>query len=441
MTIPLDHTHEMHTRSWIEAANDERSDFPIQNLPICVFRPSGSEALRPGVGIGDQVIDLARATGDGLLKDLPEPIAHALTRPRLNELFALGRGALTTLRHGVWALVEAGYKRRTEVPLLPQSAVEFAPPCEVGDYTDFFSSLNHAMNTFNLFRPGQTFLPNFKHLPIAYHGRASSIVMHGTPIQRPLGQFRPSPDGPPEFGPSRKIDFEVELGFYIASGNPLGRRIALDDAESHLAGVSILNDWSARDVQAWESQPLGPFLSKNFASSVAPWVVTLDALAPFRAPLVPRAPGDPSPMAYLQSEANQARGAFDVRIETFLQTEDMRADGTAPVCISRAAFARDAWWTPAQMVAHHTVNGCNLRPGDFLGTGTISGPEDGTQGSLLELTYGGARPIQLPRAQSRTFVEDGDEITLVAWCERPGYRRIGLGRCTSRILPAMENCA
>jgi len=438
MSRTLDHTHDASARSWVDAANAARSDFPLQNLPLCMFRPAPRLGLRAGIGIGDQVVDLGLAANTGLLEGLPGGVVDALQRPRLNELFALGPAAMTGLRHAVWRTLEAGYARRDEVPLSSMAAAEFGLPCEVGDYTDFFSSLNHAMNTFRLFRPGQVFLPNFKHLPIAYHGRASSIVPSGTPVMRPLGQVRPHPEELPQFGPSRKFDFEVELGFYVGTGNALGTRIALDDAEQHLAGVSLLNDWSARDVQAWESQPLGPFLSKNFASTVAPWVVTLDALVPFRAPLVAREAGDPAAQGYLHSQANGARGAFDIRIDTLLQTPAMREAGEPPARISQAVFARDAWWTPAQMVAHHTVNGCNLRPGDLIGSGTISGPEDGMQGSILELTHGGSRPISLPRGETRAYLEDGDEVTLVAWCERPGFRRIGLGRCTGLILPAEE---
>lgn len=438
MSRTLDHTHDLDARSWVDAANDERSDFPLQNLPLCLFRPFPGLAMRAGIGIGDQVLDLGLAASGGLLEGLSDEILGALKGSRLNELFALGADAMTALRRAAWKVLEAGYARRDEVPLSPMAAAEFGLPCEVGDYTDFFSSLNHAMNTFRLFRPGQVFLPNYRHLPIAYHGRASSIVASGTPVVRPLGQARPHPEKPPQFGPSRKIDFEVELGFYVGTGNALGTRIALDAAEQHLAGVSLLNDWSARDLQAWESQPLGPFLSKNFASTVSPWVVTLDALAPFRAPLVAREADDPEPQDYLRATLNDASGAFDIRIDTLLQTQAMREAGAPPVRISQAKFARDAWWTPAQMVAHHTVNGCNLRPGDLIGTGTISGPEDGTQGSILELTHGGAKPISLPNGETRAFVEDGDEVTLVAWCERPGFRRIGLGRCTGRIAPAGE---
>ncbi|MBH2010638.1 MAG: fumarylacetoacetase, partial [Xanthomonadaceae bacterium] len=377
------------------SANLPECDFPLQSLPLCVFSQS-NDATRPGVGIGDQVLDLRLALP--LMDAIGADIAHALQSPRLNALFALGRPALLSLRHAVWRLLEEGSAQREAACacLLPQAALAFSVPCEIGDYTDFFSSLNHAMNTFRLFRPGQVFLPNFKHLPIAYHGRASSIVASGVPLRRPLGQLRPDPEQPPVFGPSRKLDIEVELGFYVGPGNALGEAIAQDDAEAHMVGFSVLNDWSARDVQAFESQPLGPFLSKNFLSSVSPWVVTLDALAPFRAPLAAREAGDPASLPYLESPANTRAGAFDIQMETRLQTRSMREQGLAPACITTARFSRDAWWTPAQMLAHHTVGGCNLRPGDFVGSGTISGPDDGTQGSLLELTHGGAKPLTLP---------------------------------------------
>lgn len=433
----LDHTHNPKTLSWLASANADGADFPLQNLPLCLFSLVNTPT-RPGVGIGDQVLDLRMALQ--YMPGIGEDITHALQSPRLNELFGLGRSALQRLRHAVFTLLAEGAMQQESVKacLRPQADLEFSVPCEIGDYTDFFSSLNHAMNTFRLFRPGQVFLPNFKHLPIAYHGRASSIVASGVTMRRPLGQVRPDAERPPIFAASRKLDMEVELGFYVGPGNALGEAIALDDAEAHMVGFSILNDWSARDVQAFESQPLGPFLSKNFLSSVSPWVVTLDALAPFRAPLATREKDDPESLGYLNSAANNTAGAFDIRIDTLLQTQAMRDQNLVPTRISTAQFARDAWWTPAQMLAHHTVGGCNMRPGDFVGSGTISGPVDGTQGSLLELTHGGAQPIMLPNGESRCFLEDGDEITMHAWCARNGYRSIGLGQCTTRILPARK---
>ncbi|SIR72819.1 fumarylacetoacetase [Pseudacidovorax sp. RU35E] len=437
-----DHTHAPDTFSWVASANAADSDFPLQNLPLCVFRPSDAPAHAPGrigVGIGDRVLDLPRAAL--LLPELPPALVQALQAPRLNGLLAQGRPALRQLRHAVWALLRAGDDRQVQAEplLLPQAEVSFGLPCDIGDYTDFFASHNHARNTFNLFRPGQVFLPNFTHLPIAYHGRSSSVVESGRPVVRPWGQTVQAAGGQPEFGPSRKLDFEVELGFHVTTGNPHGERVALVEAEQFLGGVSVLNDWSARDVQAFESQPLGPFLSKNFSSSLAPWVVTLDALEPFRAPRLPRAADAPPLQSYLEGALDAARGAFDIRLDTFLQSAAMRGAGMAPVRISTACFARDVCWTPAQMVAHHTVGGCNLRPGDLIGTGTISGRDQGTEGSMLELTANGARPLQLPDGETRAFLHDGDEITITAWCEREGFRRIGLGRCTARIQPARSH--
>lgn len=430
----LDHTHDPAVRSWLTSANADGADFPLQNLPLGIVRE------RPAIAIGDQWLDIPAALDARLLTSLSPQLHAALKQPRLNALFALGNSALTHLRHAAFALLKEGNAQATSVSRCLQPLAGATPelPCDIGDYTDFFASLNHAHNTFNLFRPGQVFLPNYKHLPIAYHGRSSSIFAAPKDFARPMGQIRSNPEAAPVFAPSRKLDFEIELGFYVGAGNAHGDPVVLDDAEQHLAGVCILNDWSARDVQAWESQPLGPFLSKNFVSAVSPWVVTLDALAPFRTPLVAREPQDPAPMPYLDSPRNAAQGAFDIRIETQLRTASMREAGIAPAVISRAQFARDTWWTPAQMVTHHTVGGCNLRPGDLIGSGTVSGPASGTEGSMLELTWGGTRPVALPNGEKRSFLEDGDEVTISAWCERKGHRRIGLGQCTGRILPARK---
>jgi len=430
----LDHSHDFAARSWLGSANAAGADFPLQNLPL------GIVGGRSAIAVGDRWLDLSAALDAGLLGASPENLQAALRRPKLNALFALGRGALTALRHAAFDLLREGSEQADVAAqcLRPLEGAVPELPCDIGDYTDFFASLNHAHNTFNLFRPGQVFLPNYKYVPIAYHGRSSSIFAAPKDFARPLGQIRPDPESPPVFSPSRMLDFEVELGFYVGAGNTHGSAVSIDKAEQHLAGVCILNDWSARDVQAWESQPLGPFLSKNFISAVSPWVVTLDALEPFRAPLVTRGAGDPPPMSYLAGEHNAALGAFDIRIETLLQTAAMREAGVAPAVVTRAQFARDTWWTPAQMVAHHTVGGCNLRPGDLIGSGTVSGPEPGTEGSLLEITWGGARPVVLPSGERRAFLEDGDEVTIKAWCEREGLRRIGLGQCTGRVLPARE---
>ncbi|HWH85126.1 MAG TPA: fumarylacetoacetase [Burkholderiaceae bacterium] len=429
----LDLTHDAATRSWVASANREGVDFPLQNLPL------GVVGGRAAVAIGDQHLDLHSALDAGLLAVLPPELQAALRQPRLNALFAHGRAGLATLRHALFALLRDGSADAALAAtcLRPLSGATPDLPCDIGDYTDFFASLNHARNTFKLFRPGQVFLPNYKYLPIAYHGRSSSLFAAPKNPRRPRGQIRPDPDAAPLFAASRKLDFEVELGFFVGRGNAHGTSVSADDAEAHLAGVCILNDWSARDVQAWESQPLGPFLSKNFFSAVSPWVVTLDALEPFRAAPVARAADDPEPMAYLRSKRNAERGAFAIHIETSLQSAAMRETGVGPVIVSRADFARDVWWTPAQMVAHHTVGGCNLRSGDLLGSGTISGPAPGSEGSLLELTWGGSRPLTLPTGEQRSFLLDGDEVTIAAWCERAGYRRIGLGQCTGRVEPCI----
>ncbi|WP_288251463.1 fumarylacetoacetase [uncultured Hydrogenophaga sp.] len=434
----MDHTHNPEAVSWLNTANQPESDFPLQNLPLCLFDRDSGDGPAAGMGIGDQVLNLRRARP---LLDLPASIGEALSASRLNALFALGRPALTALRHAAWSLLErdSQHSVAARACLVPQADVRLLLPCDVGDYTDFFASLHHARNTFNLFRPGQVFLPNFQHLPIAYHGRASSIVVSGHALRRPLGQTRDTPVQNPKFGPTRKLDFEVELGVYVGRGNALGEAISIDEAEQHMAGVSILNDWSARDVQAFESQPLGPFLSKNFLSSVAPWVVSLDALEPFRSAPAPREEGAPPLQAYLDSITHRAKGAFDIHIETRLQTQAMRDQGLSPERVSHASAARDLYWTPAQMFAHHTVGGCNLRTGDFLGSGTISGPDAGTEGSLIELTHGGTQAITLPNGERRTFLEDGDEVSMHAWCERPGFRRIGLGRCLTRITNARSS--
>ena len=430
----LDRTHDSATRSWLASANAQDADFPLQNLPL------GIVSGRLATAVGDQWLDVGAVLDAGLLASLAPAVHAALRQPRLNALFGLGRGALAALRHAIFDLLREGSTHAAAVArcLRPLAGATHELPCDIGDYTDFFASLNHAHNTFNLFRPGQVFLPNYKHVPIAYHGRSSSIFASPKDFARPLGQIKPDPEGAPVFAPSRKLDFEIEMGFFVGAGNAHGNAVHIDEAEQHLAGVCILNDWSARDVQAWESQPLGPFLSKNFVSAVSPWVVTLDALEPYRAPLVAREVGDPAPMPYLASAHNAAHGAFDIRIETLLQTAAMREAGMVPVVVTRAQFARDTWWTPAQMVAHHTVGGCNLRPGDLIGSGTVSGPDPGTEGSLLEITRGGARPIALPGGETRAFLHDGDEVTIRAWCEREGYRRIGLGQCTGRVLPARE---
>ncbi|MBL0419123.1 fumarylacetoacetase [Ramlibacter sp. AW1] len=430
-----------HERSWVQEANLAGADFPLANLPLCVFgERAGAGDPRIGAGIGAAVLDLRAAGAAGLLGALDDATAEAMQAASLNPLFALGRPAWRAVRAGVAALLREGAsgERQARSMLRPMDAVEFALPAAIGDYTDFFTSYNHAYNAGALFRPDSPVFPNFHSLPIAYHGRASSIVVSGTPVVRPKGQARRGAGSVETvFGPTRRLDFEMELGAFIGPGNPLGRSIAADRAEDHIAGLCLVNDWSARDVQAWETQPLGPFLGKNFATSISPWVVSLDALEPYRVARAPRRAGQPPLHDYLLGTAEGGPSTFEIRTEVQLSTARMREQGLAPVVLSRALFSRDGDWAFSQMVAHHTVNGCNLRPGDLIGSGTISGPDRGTEGCLLELTRGGAEPLALPGGETRAFLQDGDELTLTAYCERPGLPRIGFGRCTGTVLPAL----
>jgi fumarylacetoacetase len=320
--------------------------------------------------------------------------------------------------------------------LVPIADAELLCPDEIGDYTDFYASIHHAMNVGSMFRPDSPLLPNYKWMPIGYHGRASSIVVSGTPVRRPSGQLRDTPDGPPIVGPTRRLDYELEVGVYIGRGNDLGSPIAIDDVDQHIFGFTLVNDWSARDIQTWEYQPLGPFLAKSFATTVSPWIVTADALEPFRVRATPRPPRDPAPLPYLFSKADQERGGFDITLEVFLVTERMRAEGTAPFLVSRGTFA-EMYWTMAQLVAHHTSNGCNLRAGDLLASGTVSGPTDESRGSLLERTWRGSRPLRLSTGETRTFLDDGDEVQFRAYCQREGFTRIGFGECRGVISPAI----
>ena len=436
-------TTDPHLVSWVESANDPATDFPIQNLPFGVFRRAGSDEMpRVGVAIGDQVLDLCACVGEGLLGGLAEsPVALACAAPTLNPLMALGRPQVTALRQQVSRVLTAGasptrYDReRAARILVPMAEAELFVPADVGDYTDFYASVHHATNVGRLFRPDQPLLPNYKWVPIGYHGRASSLVPSGTPVRRPVGQRRRPDDAVPTVGPTRMLDYELELGAFVGPGNALGTRIGIDDAEGQLFGLVLVNDWSARDVQAWEYQPLGPFLSKSFATTVSPWVVTLDALEPFRVPAAARPAGDPAPLPYLLGIVDQARGGFAVTVEAWLRTARMREAGEPAVRLSRGSFA-DMYWTLAQMLTHHASNGCNLRPGDLLASGTISGPTPDARGCLLELTTRGAEPVALPGGEARGFLEDGDEMLLRAHCEREGARRIGFGECRGVVTPA-----
>ena len=421
----------------MSSANDPRGDFPIQNLPLAVCRRAGSvEAFRGGVAIGDQVLDLGALQAARPFAGLAAQALAAAARSTLNELMGQGAAPRAALRTALSEALRTGsaQEARLRALLIPQSAVEYALPAEVGDYTDFYASIHHATAVGRLFRPDNPLLPNYKWVPIAYHGRASSLRVSGYDVARPMGQVLPAGGAQPELAPTRRLDYELEVGIYIGRGNELGRPVPLAEAEEHVFGLCLLNDWSARDVQSWEYQPLGPFLAKNFATSVSPWIVTLEALAPYRAPWT-RPSAEPPPLAYLDDVQVRRAGAFDLELEVWLDTARMRASGLAPQRLSHANF-RDSWWTVSQMLTHHTVNGCNLRPGDLLGSGTQSGPKPEEAGSLLELSAAGKRAIALAGGESRTFLEDGDRVTFRAWCERAGFARIGFGALTGTVLPA-----
>jgi fumarylacetoacetase len=424
-----DETHAPTLRSWVASAEEPDTDFPIQNLPYGRFRRlNRDEPWRIGVAIGDQVLDLAGAASEGRWE---ADVAKMLAPLAAGDLAALmGRPSADRrrLRSSLSRAlrIEGGQPQRLASSLVPQAAVELSLPCRIGDYTDFYTGIHHATAVGKLFRPDHPLLPNYKHIPIGYHGRSSSIVVSGTPVRRPHGQLQAGPDAP-TFGPSRRLDYELELGFLVGPGNALG--------DEHLFGVVLLNDWSARDMQAWEYQPLGPFLSKNFATTISPWVVTLEALAPFRARLE-RPSGDPKPLPYLDDERDRECGAIDIELQVWLQTAAHQQAGKPGVRVSSANARQAAYWTPAQLIAHHTSGGCNLQPGDLLGSGTLSGPLPGQSGSLLELTRGGREAIDLDDGQTRTFLADGDVVTLRARCSRPGARRIGFGPCAGNVTEA-----
>ncbi|MEO6060991.1 MAG: fumarylacetoacetase [Thermoflexales bacterium] len=420
MNTGVDQTHNPALQSWVESANDPATDFPIQNLPFGRFRGDDDADWHIGVAIGDQVLDLRAARliashdMNRLMRLLPE--SRRILRQAISEGLRVGSAQQKTFKAALHA----------------QSTVELGLPCQIGDYTDFYTSVHHATTIGKQLRPDNPLLPNYKWVPIGYHGRASSIVPSGQSFRRPKGQTRAPDQDAPSFGPCRRLDYELELGVLIARPNVLGEPIAMADAEEHVFGVSLFNDWSARDIQAWEYQPLGPFLSKNFASTLSPWVVTLDALAPFRLPFT-RPEGDPEPMDYLDSPANRAQGAINIELEVWLQTAQMRDKGHAGDRLSQSNY-RDAYWTVAQLVAHHTVNGCNLRAGDLFGSGTLSGPKPEQGGSLMELSAGGTRPLCLSSGETRRWLEDGDSIILRGYCQQEGYRRIGFGECRGTVL-------
>lgn len=432
-----DHTHDPAARSWVASAQRDGCDFPLQNLPLGVFRRAGSdEAFRGGVAIGDQILDLARAHAGGHFTGEAAQAAARAAEPGLNGLMALGPRSWRALRHALFALLrdDAPGRERLADCLVAQEAAEHCVPARIGDYTDMYTSIHHATNTGRLFRPDNPLSPNFQWLPVGYHGRVSSIGVSGNAFHRPRGQYLEPGAGTPVFGACRRLDYELEVGIWVGTGNAQGVPIALDDAESHVFGLCLLNDWSARDIQAWEYQPLGPFLAKSFATTISPWIVTLDALAPFRTAWT-RPADDPQPLPYLESAANRERGGLDLRLEALIETTAMRERGAAPVRLSRTTFAYN-YWSIAQMIAHHTVGGCNLMPGDLIGTGTQSGPEADSAGALIELSVGGTRPLTLPDGEERAFLADGDRVILRGWCEKPGRARIGFGDCSATVLPA-----
>ena len=447
----LNETHDPRLTSWVPSANLPDADFPIQNLPFGVFRRRGAgESACVGVAIGDRILDLTAAAQQGAFdEEAPEAVeaASACDQPSLNTLMALGPGHWSALRLAVSRVLRAdaldGPRSAAladqvvrEALLVPMAEADLLLPAETGDYTDFYASVYHATNVGSMFRPDNALLPNYKYVPIGYHGRASSLVPHGTPVRRPNGQ-RKKPDEPaPTFGPSRQLDYECEVGIYVGPGNPLGTPIPIAEAERHIFGLCLVNDWSARDLQAWEYQPLGPFLAKSFATTVSPWVVTLEALAPFRAPAFPRAAGDPAPLPYLDDPRDRAEGGVDLTLDVLLRTRAMRERGDAPVRVSRAPFTA-MYWTAAQMLTHHASNGCNLRPGDLLASGTVSGETKDSRGCLLERTWRGSEPLALPGGETRAFLEDGDEVILAGFCARDGARRIGFGSCAGEVLPAL----
>jgi fumarylacetoacetase len=422
MPIIIDETHNPALESWVESANDPATDFPIQNLPFGRFRRSGEQGLAIGVAIGDQALDLRRA---GLI-DADD----------MSALMQIDVSARRDLRRAISQCLREDCARRDALRscLVPQADVEMALPCRIGDYTDFYTSIHHATNVGRQFRPDNPLLPNYKWIPIGYHGRASSIVVSGQSFRRPVGQMKGPDDPAPSLAPTRRLDFELEVGVVIGVPNTLGEPVAIERAEDHVFGLTLFNDWTARDVQTWEYQPLGPFLSKNFASTVSPWIVTLEALAPFRAPFR-RPETDPQPMPYLDSLANRESGAIDITLDVALQTAGMRAGGVPAQRLMRSNL-RDSYWTIAQLVAHHTVNGCNLQTGDLFGSGTQSGPDPGQGGSLLELTLGGKQPLRLADGEARGFLEDGDTVVLRGYSEKQGFRRIGFGECAGTVLPA-----
>ncbi|CAM4013757.1 fumarylacetoacetase [Pseudoalteromonas byunsanensis] len=433
----INETHDINLKSWVASANQAGTDFPIQNLPFAVFRRKGTnEEFRGGVAIGDQVLDLAAVAQTGIFSGDAQVAVEAANAQVLNEFMGLGQTYWSALRLALSRALREGSEHQTTLAnaLVPQADVEYSMPCHIGDYTDFYTSIYHATAVGKLFRPDNPLLPNYKWVPIGYHGRSSSIDVSGQAFHRPKGQTKAPDADTPSFGPCKRLDYELELGIYLGKGNELGDQIAIENAENHVFGFCLFNDWSARDLQAWEYQPLGPFLAKNFASTVSPWIVTTEALAPYRTQWH-RDENDPQPMEYLESSHNREAGAFDIQMDVLLETAKMREEQQPAAKLSESSF-KHSYWTVAQMVTHHTVNGCNFLPGDMLGSGTQSGPEHEEAGSLLELSRGGKESITLTNGEERKFLEDGDKVIMRGWCEADGFNRIGFGSVEGTVLPA-----
>jgi len=435
-------THDPRIESWVESANEKTTDFPLQNLPFSVFRRAGTtDSGTVGVALGDRIINMAGLNKVAPFQGEARSGVSSFNEDSLNAFMACGAVCWTSVRGQIFQLfrkdaeVSQKVKQQLETCLVPMRDAEMLLPVRIGDYTDFYASLFHATNVGMMLRPDNPLLPNYKHIPIAYHGRSSSIVVSGTPVKRPCGQTVPDNGSLPSFGPSRLLDYELEVGTFVGTGTEMGTTIPVDKASQHIFGFCLLNDWSARDVQKWEYPPLGPFLAKNFATTISPWVVTLEALEPFRVPAFQRQPGDPDPLPYLSSKVDRSSGGIDLGLEVFVTTKKMREAGHAPVRLSKSNF-RDLYWTVAQMLTHHSSNGCNLRSGDLFGSGTVSGPGKDSRGCLLELTWRGKEPVALPSGETRAFLEDGDEVTFTGAAEREGARRIGFGSCSGTILPA-----
>jgi len=431
----INETHDPSLKSWVESANDPNSDFPIQNLPFCTFKKSRTDILPViGVRIGNELLDLVEMWHNGVLEtDDPSPYDRPFAA--LNDVLRADVGQNSRVRQQLIFLLSenSDQKKIIERYLIPAAKAEIVAPVYIGDYTDFYSSVYHATNVGSMFRPDQPLMPNYKYVPIGYHGRASSIVVSGTDIKRPHGQNRSDAEKPPVFIPARNLDYEMELGFFVGQENEIGSPIPISQAEKHIFGMCLVNDWSARDIQAWEYQPLGPFLAKSFATTISPFVVTMEALAPFRTPAFEREEGDPQPLEYLSDENNKKFGGLDINLEVYIETQKMRDSRQEPFMISRSN-TKDLYWTVGQMLAHHASNGCNMRTGDLIASGTVSGKEKDERGCLLERTWRGTEPIDLPSGETRRFLEDGDEIIMKGFCEREGFRRIGFGECRGRIV-------